>query len=70
MTQSSDAERRARLTEADLRRADGTVRLAWGQLPAAHSELLKEIGASQWQVATNRLGRWSTGFCGPAAILG
>ena len=56
MTESSDAERRARLTEADLRRADGTVRLAWGQLPAAHRELLKEIGASQWQVAGEPLG--------------
>jgi hypothetical protein len=52
----SDAERRARLTEEDLRRADRTVRLAWGQLPAAHSELLKEIGASQWQVVSEPLG--------------
>jgi hypothetical protein len=52
----SDVERRARLTEADLRRADATVRLAWGQLPAAHRELLEEIGASQWQVVGEPLG--------------
>lgn len=56
MIESSDAKRRARLTEADLRRADGSVRLAWGQLPAAHRELLKEIGASQWQVTREPLG--------------
>ena len=56
MTQSSDSERRARLTEEDLRRADATVRLAWGQLPAAHRELLKEIGASHWQVVGEPLG--------------
>jgi hypothetical protein len=52
----SDAERRARLTEADLRRADATVRLAWGQLPAAHRELLEEIGASHWRVVNEPLG--------------
>jgi hypothetical protein len=56
MTESSDAECRARLTEADVRRADETVRLAWGQLPAAHRELLEEIGASQWQVVNEPLG--------------
>jgi hypothetical protein len=58
----SDAQRRARLTEADVRRVDETVRLAWGQLPAAHRELLKEIGASQWQVVNEPLGSVVDGF--------
>lgn len=32
------------------------MRFAWDQLPAAHRELLEEIGASQWQVVNGSLG--------------
>jgi len=56
MTESSDAERRARLSAADIARADVIVRVAWRSLPAAHREVLKALGASQWQVVNEPLG--------------
>ena len=56
MTESSDAERRARLSAADIEQADAIVRVAWLSLPAAHREVLKTLGASQWQVVNEPLG--------------
>jgi hypothetical protein len=40
----------------DLAEADRIVRMAWRHLPAAHRELLREIGAAQWHVVDRPLG--------------
>jgi hypothetical protein len=58
----SDAERRARLSAADIEQADAIVRVAWLSLPAAHREVLETLGASQWQVVNEPLGLAVNGF--------
>jgi hypothetical protein len=38
-------------------RAERIVRLAWIDLPAGARELLERVGASQWEITTETLGR-------------
>jgi hypothetical protein len=42
---------------SETKEADRIVRMAWLSLPPAHQELLQAIGAAQWRVVDEPLGR-------------
>lgn len=44
------------MTSTGLEQADRILRMAWISLPAAHRNLLEEVGASQWRVVAEPLG--------------